>query len=57
MEAATHYAPQRVYVVPTPTPMLAGPDTVRTFSPDGSTIFVCGDGTVRDATNAKNACL
>jgi hypothetical protein len=57
MEAAASYAPKHVYVVPTPTPLLAGPDTVRTYSPDGSTVFICADGSVRDATQDKNACL
>jgi hypothetical protein len=61
MAAATNYsAPKHVYVVPTPTPLLAGPDTVRTYSPDGSTVFVCPDGSARDATKApgdKPACL
>ena len=61
MEAAANYgASTRVYVVPTPTPLLAGPDTVRTWSSDGSTVFVCADGSARDATKApgdKPACL
>jgi hypothetical protein len=62
MQAAADYHPSaRVYVVPTPTPNLAGPDTVRTSSPDGSTVFVCADGTTRDASQlapgTKNACL
>jgi hypothetical protein len=57
MEAASNQIPTRVYVVPTPTPLLAGPDTVRTYSPDGSTVFICADGTVRDATRDGNACL
>ena len=57
MEAASNQLPQRVYVVPTPTPHLAGPDTVRTYSPDGSTVFICADGTVRDATKDGNRCL
>src|SRR5438270_11846954 len=48
--AADYTASKRVYVVATPTPLLAGPDTVRTTSPDGSTIFVCANGSQRDAS-------
>jgi hypothetical protein len=62
MVAAADYAPSRhVYVAPSPTPLFAGPDTVRTYSPDGSTIFVCADGTSRDASklgpDGKPTCL
>jgi hypothetical protein len=59
--AADYAAANHVYVVPTPTPNLAGPDTVRTSSPDGSTVFICADGSVRDASQVapgqKPACL
>jgi hypothetical protein len=58
--AADYGAARRLYVVPSPSPLLVGPDTVRTYSPD-STVFVCPDGTVRDASKvssgSKPACL
>ncbi len=62
MEAAADYgAAKHIYVVPSPTPLLAGPDTVRTTTPDGSTVFVCPDGSVRDSSRvpagSKRACL
>jgi hypothetical protein len=62
MVAATDYAASKhVYVAASPTPLLVGPDTVRTYSPDSSTVFVCGDGSVRDASQvapgSKPACL
>jgi hypothetical protein len=50
VSAADYGADKHVYIVPTPTPFLAGPDTVRTSSPDGSTVFVCADGSARDAS-------
>jgi hypothetical protein len=40
-----YHAAGRVTVTAAPA-FTAGPDTVRTTSPDGSTVFACGDGRV-----------
>ena len=62
MEPAAQYgASTREYIVPSPTPLNTGPDIVMTHSPDGSTRFVCADGTARNAADVPGgstpACL